>query len=59
MDLLLLHEAMEDELMTELMPINTARNYALLHAKTPLVAMLDVDLLISSSLFQDMLNYTR
>ncbi len=48
---MLLYETVADELMTVLLPINTMRNYALVAARTRLVAMIDVDLLISSMLF--------
>ena len=36
--------------MSQLYPVNTLRNYARLLARTPLVGLVDVDLLISHSL---------
>ncbi len=38
----MLTERLEDDMMSMLMPINAARNYALLAVREPLVAMIDV-----------------
>ncbi len=50
LDLMLLYETVVDSVMTVLLPINTMRNYGLLAARTRLVAMVDVDLLVSNTL---------
>lgn len=52
--ILLMHELIADKLLGALMPINSLRNYALLAATTPLVAMVDVDLLVSQGLRQEL-----
>eukprot|EP00878_Enallax_costatus_P001272 GHUV01001416.1.p1 GENE.GHUV01001416.1~~GHUV01001416.1.p1 ORF type:complete len:485 (+),score=84.31 GHUV01001416.1:159-1613(+) len=51
-DILLLYETVLDDVMKVMFPINTLRNYALLQAKTPLVSMVDVDLIVSNALLQ-------
>jgi hypothetical protein len=51
LDLLLVYEVVSDEpLMSELVPWNSLRNFALAQARTPLVAMVNVDFLVSRSL---------
>ena len=52
LDIMLLYETVVDEVMKVMFPINTMRNYALLQAKTRLVAMVDVDLIVSNTLLQ-------
>ncbi|WIA29620.1 hypothetical protein OEZ86_012107 [Tetradesmus obliquus] len=56
LDILLLYETVLDEVMRVMFPINTMRNYALLQARTPLVAMVDVDLIVSNALLQWLLD---
>lgn len=39
-----------DESLEDHLPINSLRNYAVLLAQTPLIAMLDADMVVSASL---------
>ena len=55
----MVYELIGDQLMHNVIPINSMRNQALLNAKTSLVAMVDVDLMISRSLYEDLLNPDR
>ncbi|KAG2500253.1 hypothetical protein HYH03_001831 [Edaphochlamys debaryana] len=48
--LLLLYEVASDPALASLVPINAVRNAALLAVRTPLAAMVDVDLRVSKSL---------
>jgi hypothetical protein len=50
LDVAVVFEVVGDDLTAAVLPVNAMRNLALLQARTPLVAMLDVDLLPSSSL---------
>ncbi len=50
MRVLLLYEYVGSQFLAALIPINALRNAALLAASTPLVAMVDVDLLVSATL---------
>jgi hypothetical protein len=59
LDILLLYEVVEDEVMQVMFPINSMRNYALLQARTPLVAMVDVDLIVSNALLQWLLDQRK
>jgi glycosyltransferase-like protein LARGE len=52
LDLMLLVEYVGGDTMSALLPINSMRNYGLIQAKTRLVAMVDVDLLPSTSLHE-------
>lgn len=54
--IMLLYEVVGDVFMEALLPINLLRNAALLPAQTPLVAMVDVDLLISGSAAEEVLH---
>lgn len=56
LDILLLYETVVDEVMKVMFPVNTMRNYALLQARTPLVAMVDVDLIVSNTLLEWLLD---
>ena len=51
--LLLLYEQLLDTTVAALLPINALRNAALLAAETPLIAMVDVDLLLSRGLDEE------
>lgn len=57
--LMLLYEVVRDEATASLLPINTLRNAALMSATSPLVAMIDVDLLLSSSLAAELQDEAR
>lgn len=50
LDVILASERFVEERATALYPINTLRNLARLQARTPLIALLDVDMLVSSKL---------
>lgn len=56
---MLLTELVGDTLLGALLPINALRSAAMLGADTPLVAMIDVDLLPSASLAQEVLLDTQ
>lgn len=56
LDIMLLYEVVLDDVMKVMFPINSMRNYALLQARTPLVAMVDVDLIVSNALLQWLLD---
>jgi hypothetical protein len=59
LDIMLLYETVVDDVMKVMFPINTMRNYGLLQARTPLVAMVDVDLIVSNALLQWLLEPTK
>ncbi|GIL43712.1 hypothetical protein Vafri_1363 [Volvox africanus] len=59
LDLMLVYELYTDlRAMKTLYPVNHLRNWARLQARTPLIAMLDVDMLPSRDLLRDMRNKT-
>lgn len=59
LDILLLYEVVQDDVMKVMFPINSMRNYALLQARTPLVAMVDVDLIVSTALLKWLLDKNK
>lgn len=56
---LLLYEVVADELVAAILPINTLRNAAVLAARTRLLAMVDVDLMLSASASREMADPRR
>lgn len=52
-------ESSSGDIMRSLLPINSLRNMALLAADTPLVTMVDVDLLIDQSLSRELMDDKR
>ncbi len=54
--LLIVYEVLQDSVMHMLIPINSLRNMALLAATTPLVSMIDVDLIVSASLGEQLIS---
>jgi glycosyltransferase-like protein LARGE len=52
---LLVYELVADELLPVILPVNSIRNVAMLAATTPLVAMVDVDLILSANLANQVL----
>jgi hypothetical protein len=52
LDIVLVTEFVSDQLAKIMFPVNTLRNYALLQARTRLVAMVDVDLIVSNTLLE-------
>lgn len=54
LSVLLVMQRLESFRGRELYPVNALRNYAILQARTPLVAILDVDMLPSASLVSDL-----
>jgi hypothetical protein len=52
LDIVLVTEFVSDQLSKIMFPVNTLRNYALLQARTRLVAMVDVDLIVSNTLLE-------
>ncbi|EFJ40603.1 hypothetical protein VOLCADRAFT_108086 [Volvox carteri f. nagariensis] len=58
LDLMLLAEPYREGKSLVLYPVNTLRNYARLMARTPIIGLVDVDLIVSSSLRSELLNAT-
>ncbi|GIL63326.1 hypothetical protein Vafri_17410 [Volvox africanus] len=56
LDLMLLAEPYRDGKSLVLYPVNTLRNYARLMSRTPLIGLVDVDLIVSSNLRTELLN---
>jgi glycosyltransferase-like protein LARGE len=52
--MLVMYEVLGEPAMHLLFPINSLRNAALLAAASPLIAMIDVDLVMASSLGQQL-----
>lgn len=59
LQLLMLSEHVLDPAIAALLPINALRNAALTAARTSLIALVDVDLLLSQTLAQELLDPTR
>mmetsp|Transcript_23209 Transcript_23209/g.50938 ORF Transcript_23209/g.50938 Transcript_23209/m.50938 type:complete len:525 (-) Transcript_23209:908-2482(-) len=56
LDIMLAYEVFVERKAMLLYPINVLRNYARLQARTPLVALVDVDMLMSSALYEDLVS---
>ena len=54
LDVMLVYEVYAEERAMMLFPINALRNMARLQARTPLLALIDVDMLVSSSLYKEL-----
>lgn len=54
LDVTLVYEVLAEHRLAPLWPINAARNLAVLQAQTSLIAMVDVDFVISTSLGEDL-----
>jgi len=52
-------EVVAETAVADLLPINALRNAASLPARTPLVLLLDVDMLISSNLLPALASHTK
>lgn len=59
LQLLMLSEHVLDPAIAALLPINALRNAALTAARTSVIALVDVDLLLSQTLAQELLDPTR
>lgn len=54
LDIMLVYELYQEERAMMLYPVNLLRNLARLQARTPLIAMMDVDMLISTNLVEEL-----
>lgn len=59
LDLVLVYEVYQEKRATMLYPVNQLRNLARLQARTELVGLMDVDMLVSSKLANHLIQYSR